>query len=162
MNEKPSKDSLDNTASSSDSVQGPSRSFQISKESLDEFRAKKSSEGGKKRGRKPKSKQERPELTKAQIKQMMVPMFAFANGMLVKYKQEPLNPQEIDSGCEAWFPLLNYYLPMMDKYMMFIMPLMWTGGVVVARLPEKKYAKPSLEVVKDTGTVKTASDARNT
>ena len=124
----------------------------FSVESLDTIakeREKERQSTGKKRGRKPgsgagrKSKEEKK-------RELILPVFMFTNGIMKSRGIEPLTDEEMQTGVDAWFPLIDHYAPKLEKYSMWIAPLAWTTGVVMVRMhgPVKPIEIPEPEAEK--------------
>ena len=116
----------------------------------------------KKRGRKPgsKNKPKTPQLTPEQVDTLCRPLFMFGNVVMESRDIRPFNDEEIKAGIAAWYPILDHYMPEMDKYGMWIPPVLWTGGVVVSRLIEQqeKRERKNLDKVIKNDTSKTIAD----
>ena len=84
-----------------------------------------------KRGRKPGSGRKSKSDKK---KELIQPIFMFANGIMKSRGIEPLSKEEMDTGVEAWYPLIDHYAPKLEKYSMWLAPLAWTTGVVMIRM----------------------------
>lgn len=90
-------------------------------------------------------------LTKQEKEAVFGPLFNFGNMLLRKYGVQELSKEEIETGIEAWAPIAEKYLPMMDKYGIWVAPALWSVGVVSARID---IGHPNIEVddnARDTG-----------
>jgi len=105
---------------------------------LDQLEEKEQSKPRKPRQpKKPKT----PKLTQIEKDVVVKPLFGVANIFLVKFDIQPLDDMEINTGVEAFTPLIEKYMPLIGDNAIFIMPLLWTAGVVARRIPE-----PTVEI----------------
>lgn len=102
----------------------------------------------KKRGRPKKGEQQkqvRPLPTITEVEQGLLPVFGFIGSMLGRSGIEPLSEYEIQSGAQAFAPLVQKYAPFMDQFAMYVAPIMWTGTVIMTRMNSKKKIEKPVE-----------------
>ena len=132
-----------------DTEKPPGNNNIFSQESMDKIRKEQQANKPRKPYKQRKTKKVVEHLTDAEKDIIIKPLFIFSNAILTNRGITPLNEQEINSGMEAFTPLIEYYFPKMDKYGMYIAPIMWTSSVVMVRLhePKKVALKENNEIV---------------
>src|SRR5512137_174528 len=124
-----------------DSLSQPSAS--VSESSAQDFEAirgklqeAEEADAPKPRGRPRKYKQrestpaEPPRRLSEEEKAVLVrPLFGLANMILEKRGIEPLDEDEISQGVQVWTPIIERYLPSMERYSIWIPPALWVVTV---------------------------------
>jgi len=142
----------DNTNNNISAIEMPVANDNVfSEENLKSLKDKKEQKTGEKRTYRKRKTQE---LSEAEIQQLMLPLFLLTNKILEKRKIEPLDHDEISGGIKAWYPLIDHYMPYLDKYALFIPPAMWTTSIIIMRMDV-----PDKEIKEKTGEVKQVNAA---
>lgn len=109
-----------------------------------------------KRGRPRKSKQAQVEISASEAQAILGPVFMVASSILESRGVEPLSQEEVQNGVNAWYPVLNKYMPVLGEHSVWIPAVMWTGGVIAVRaIPDsdnkekQELKRPFPKVVKD-------------
>jgi hypothetical protein len=153
MNENDKKNSVvdsDNPNDSSTSASGPIGHAPADLAKLLEKRRQREAEKAAKpkRGR-PRKKQAQVEISHDEAQAILGPIFLVTSSILESRGVEPLSQEEIQNGVNAWYPVLNKYMPVLGEHSVWIPAVMWTGGVIAVRaLPENDTDTKEKEALK--------------
>lgn len=86
---------------------------------------------------KPKNKGGRPRKSSAGIqpnRSDLKPFFQTISMVIESFHGEKLSETEIDSGCDAWFPVWEKYYPMITDKAIWLPGTLWSFAVIAPRV----------------------------